>query len=135
MFTSVNNSWINSTTLNTFTTIYNVSQSSRYELDFVCVDILSNPTTRSALGWDTNNYAIRDYPGCGNFSENTYCHTGYTGTQVCNDKDRQLVAILLTNRVYPAANEASSNAIEAARILFSNMTIGIYDSTVRPELL
>ena len=69
MFATDDNHFLNSTTISTFTTIYNVSQSSR------------------ALGWDTNNYQIRDYMGCGNFSQNTYMHTGYTGTQVrhCTD--------------------------------------------------
>ena len=110
MWASQNGTWINSTTVNTFTTIYNVSQSSR------------------ALGWDTNNYAVRDYPGCGNFSQNTFMHTGYTGTQVCNDKDRQLIAILFTNRVYPEASPISENYIEAARIAFSSTVIGVYDS-------
>ena len=102
MWATQNGTWINSTTVNTFTTIYNVSQSSR------------------ALGWDTNNYAVRDYPGCGNFSQNTFMHTGYTGTQVCNDKDRQLIAILFTNRVYPEAAPVSEYYIEAARIAFSD---------------
>lgn len=76
---------------------------------------------------DTNDYAIRDYAGCGNFSQNTYMHTGYTGTQVCNDKDRQMFAILLTNRVYPYADAASEAAITNARILFSNEVVRIYD--------
>jgi CubicO group peptidase (beta-lactamase class C family) len=115
MFTTPTNKWINATTLQTFTTIYNVSQSSR------------------ALGWDTNNYAVRSYPGCGNFSQNTYMHTGYTGTQVCNDKDRQMYAILLTNRVYPYADAASEAAITEARILFSNAVVAAYDAGVARE--
>jgi serine-type D-Ala-D-Ala carboxypeptidase len=111
MFATPDNNWVNSTTMNLFTTIYNVTQSSR------------------ALGWDTNNYLMNTYRGCGNFSQNTFTHTGYTGTQVCNDKDRQLIAVLLTNRVYPVANNASENAIHEARILFSNAILDVYDNT------
>lgn len=115
LFASPNSSWINSTTVNTFTTIYNVTQSSR------------------AFGWDTNNYAVRDYSGCGNFSQNTFMHTGYTGTQVCNDKDRDLYAILLTNRVYPVVTDNSEAQITNARFLFSNAVISIYDGTTRKQ--
>jgi CubicO group peptidase (beta-lactamase class C family) len=110
MFTSPTDKWVNATTLQTFTTMYNVTQSSR------------------ALGWDTNNYEMRSYIGCGNFSQNTYMHTGYTGTQVCNDKDRQMYAILLTNRVYPYADAQSEAAITEARFLFSNAVIEAYDA-------
>ena len=48
--------------------------------------------------------------------------------QVCNDKERQMFAILLTNRVYPVADAASEAAITAARFLFSNTVIDIYDA-------
>ena len=50
--------------------------------------------------------------------------------QVCNDKERQMFAILLTNRVYPVADAASEAAITAARFLFSNTVIDIYDAAV-----
>ncbi|MBI5404472.1 MAG: beta-lactamase family protein [Ignavibacteriae bacterium] len=55
-----------------------------------------------ALGWDTkpepNKYRIP----CGeSFSDKCFGHTGYTGTSVWCDKDRHIIVILLTNRVYP----------------------------------
>ncbi len=53
--------FLNSTTVKLFTTAYNLTQSSR------------------ALGWDTNDYVMNTYRGCGNFSALTYTHTGYTG--------------------------------------------------------
>jgi hypothetical protein len=56
-----------------------------------------------------------------------HTYVGYTGTQVCVDKDRQLIAILLTNRVYPVASDQAEDAIHNARILFSNQIIQIYD--------
>ncbi len=51
------------------------------------------------LGWDTKS---EDYASCGNlFSKNSFGHTGFTGTSVWADKNRELFVILLTNRVYP----------------------------------
>ena len=32
----------------------------------------------------------------------TYTHTGFTGTSLVLDEDRDLVAVLLTNRVHPS---------------------------------
>lgn len=61
-----------------------------------------NYTNTRALGWDTkpepNKYRIP----CGeSFSDNCFGHTGYTGTSVWCDKDRKIIVIFLTNRVYP----------------------------------
>lgn len=51
------------------------------------------------LGWDTKSEL---YASCGDlFSKNSFGHTGFTGTSVWADKDRELFVILLTNRVYP----------------------------------
>eukprot|EP01050_Picozoa_sp_SAG11_P007267 SAG11_NODE_599_length_8269_cov_3.455080_2_plen_88_part_00 len=74
-----------------------------------------------ALGWDTNDYSANAYRGCGNLSATTYTHTGYTGTQVCTDPDRQLITVLLTNRVYPHADLRSIHAIHYARQRFNNL--------------
>ena len=55
-----------------------------------------------ALGWDTKPEATKYPPPCGiNFSNNSFGHTGYTGTSVWCDKDKKIIVILLTNRVYP----------------------------------
>jgi CubicO group peptidase (beta-lactamase class C family) len=35
------------------------------------------------------------------FSAHSYGHTGFTGTSIWIDPDRQLFVVLLTNRVYP----------------------------------
>jgi len=51
------------------------------------------------LGWDTKS---EGYASCGElFSKHSFGHTGFTGTSVWADKDRELFVILLTNRVYP----------------------------------
>lgn len=52
-----------------------------------------------ALGWDTRD---EEYPSAGKlFSMSSYGHTGYTGTSVWTDPEKNVIVILLTNRVYP----------------------------------
>ncbi len=53
---------------------------------------------------------------------------GYTGTQVCNDPEKGIIAILLTNRVYPEASDASLNEIHQFRIMFSNLILDVLGS-------
>jgi CubicO group peptidase (beta-lactamase class C family) len=57
---------------------------------------------RRALGWDT--VPIQTNPPCGTlFSLNSFGHTGYTGTMMWADRDKNIIVILLTNRVHPTA--------------------------------
>src|SRR5580704_389461 len=52
-----------------------------------------------ALGWDTCDGEA----GCGRFmGSHAYGHTGFTGTSIWIDPDRQMFVILLTNRVHGA---------------------------------
>jgi len=52
-----------------------------------------------ALGWDT----CANDGSCGTYmSQRAYGHTGYTGTSLWIDPDRDLFVILLTNRVHAA---------------------------------
>jgi CubicO group peptidase (beta-lactamase class C family) len=62
-FAAPSNSWLNASTVTLFTTVANSSFSSR------------------ALGWDTNAGPWQTYQGCGNFSANTFTHTGFSGAQ------------------------------------------------------
>lgn len=56
---------------------------------------------RRALGWDT--VPIQENPPCGRlFSLNSFGHTGYTGTMMWADRDRELIVVFLTNRVHPS---------------------------------
>ncbi|MBA3707008.1 MAG: serine hydrolase [Bacteroidetes bacterium] len=58
-----------------------------------------------ALGWDTKPLAssTRYRIPCGEMiSDNCFGHTGFTGTSVWCDRDRNLIIIFLTNRVYPS---------------------------------
>ncbi|MBK8982490.1 MAG: serine hydrolase [Ignavibacteria bacterium] len=76
-----------------------------------------------ALGWDTkpdgsgSKYRIP----CGELiSENSFGHTGYTGTSVWCDKDRKIIIIFLTNRVYPSRD---NNGIREIRPEVHNKVI------------
>ena len=65
-------------------------------------------------------------PGlCGNMSAQTFTHTGYTGTQICADPATRsgLVTVLLTNRVFPAADAESERRIHTARQGFNNAVL------------
>jgi len=59
-------------------------------------------STSRALGWDTKPEPTKYPPPCGSrFSASFFVHTGYTGTSVWCDKEKDLIVIFLTNRVYP----------------------------------
>ena len=51
-----------------------------------------------ALGWDTPS---EPSSAGALFSASSYGHTGFTGTSLWIDPERELFAILLTNRVHP----------------------------------
>ena len=71
---------LNSTTIALWTTVANLTQSSR------------------ALGWDTND---QSYAWCGSFSKKAFLHIGYTGTELCADPEVGVATVLLTNGKYP----------------------------------
>lgn len=59
----------------------------------------SDRSTRG-LGWDTKS--LQGYSSAGSrFSSKSFGHTGFTGTSIWADPERNLFVILLTNRVYP----------------------------------
>ena len=60
---------------------------------------LPYPNSR-ALGWDT--VPIQSVLPCGTkFSQNSFGHTGFTGTTAWADKEKDLAIVMLANRVYP----------------------------------
>lgn len=81
-----------------------------------------------ALGWQTK--PVQEPPvktQCGSLiSENSFGHTGFTGTSIWCDKDRKLVIIFLTNRVYPTRENTGITKIrpdlhdEIIKTLFNN---------------
>ncbi|HWM92527.1 MAG TPA: serine hydrolase domain-containing protein [Thermoanaerobaculia bacterium] len=57
------------------------------------------PGSDRALGWDTKS---AEGSSAGTlFSDRSFGHTGFTGTSLWIDPERQLYVILLTNRVHP----------------------------------
>ena len=65
-----------------------------------------------ALGWDTCDGGA----GCGQYmSERAFGHTGFTGTSLWIDPDRQMFVILLTNRVHAARARRPSQVIADVR--------------------
>lgn len=68
-----------------------------------------NQKSTRALGWDTKT--VNGYSTAGSlFSERSFGHTGFTGTSIWADPGRKVVAILLTNRVYPT--RANNNIVQ-----------------------
>jgi CubicO group peptidase (beta-lactamase class C family) len=69
------------------------------------------PGTR-ALGWDTCD---GEY-GCGKYmDEQSYGHTGYTGTSLWIDPEHEMFVILLTNRVHAATARRPAKVISDVR--------------------
>jgi serine-type D-Ala-D-Ala carboxypeptidase len=65
-----------------------------------------------ALGWDT----CSGQGGCGsNLSERAFGHTGYTGTSIWIDPDREMFVVLLTNRVHAARAKRPAKVIADVR--------------------
>jgi CubicO group peptidase (beta-lactamase class C family) len=62
-----------------------------------------------ALGWDTPS----EGSSAGSLlSPRSFGHTGFTGTSLWNDPERELFIVLLTNRVHPTR---TNDAIRQAR--------------------
>lgn len=76
-----------------------------------------------ALGWDTKPEPTSYRAPCGEkFSDNSFGHTGYTGTSVWADADKNLIVIFLTNRVYPSRE---NNGIREIRPEIHNMAVDL----------
>jgi len=79
------------------------------------------PGSSRALGWDT----MLPSSSCGTrMSERAFGHTGFTGTSLWIDPEKDVYIVLLTNRVYPTrANEA----IKQVRPALHDAVIGELD--------
>ena len=64
-----------------------------------------------AIGWDTpaGRSTAGEY-----FSADSYGHTGFTGTSLWVDPEREVVAVLLTNRVHPTRENRKISAVRRA---------------------
>jgi CubicO group peptidase (beta-lactamase class C family) len=84
-----------------------------------------NDVSSRALGWDTpsQNSSAGEY-----FTANAFGHTGFTGTSMWMDPDRQLFVVLLTNRVNPTRD--NQKHIPLRRALADAVNQAIIDTPV-----
>jgi CubicO group peptidase (beta-lactamase class C family) len=89
---------------------------------FLTKYITNDYTNTRALGWDTKQEPVGSYRSqCGELiSENCFGHTGYTGTSVWCDRERGIIVVFLTNRVYPTRD---NNGIKEVRPELHNLII------------
>jgi beta-glucosidase-like glycosyl hydrolase/CubicO group peptidase (beta-lactamase class C family) len=80
------------------------------------------PGSSRALGWDTPSRSASGGPSSAGdrFSPTSFGHTGFTGTSIWVDPERELFAVLLTNRVYPTRE---NNGISRLRPAFHDAVI------------
>jgi beta-N-acetylhexosaminidase len=96
--------------------------------EFTRVQFRGN-NNRRGLGFDKpeiNHHLKRPedaYP-TGSVSANSFGHLGYTGTFVWADPDKEILFILLTNRVYPTRNNSGLSAMR----IRGDMLQSVYDS-------
>jgi CubicO group peptidase (beta-lactamase class C family)/beta-glucosidase-like glycosyl hydrolase len=81
-----------------------------------------------AIGWDTPapRSSSGDY-----FSAASYGHTGFTGTSIWIDPERDLFVILLTNRTYDAGTQGQ--ILEIRRAVADAAARAITDMTIKPR--
>jgi CubicO group peptidase (beta-lactamase class C family) len=93
------------------------------------VEIISKPTVElftkrafghRALGWDT---ADGDFGSGKYLGPNAYGHTGFTGTSIWIDPDRQMFMILLTNRIHAAKAKRPAKVISDVRADLSDAAV------------
>ncbi len=60
--------------------------------------------SRRGIGFDKPQLAGKPGPTCGCASANSFGHTGFTGTMVWADPEKDLIYIFLSNRTYPDSN-------------------------------
>lgn len=81
-----------------------------------------------AIGWDTPapRSSSGDY-----FSARSYGHTGFTGTSIWIDPERDLFVILLTNRTYDAGTQGQ--ILDIRRAVADAAARAITDMTITPR--
>jgi CubicO group peptidase (beta-lactamase class C family) len=92
------------------------------------------PVSSRALGWDTptdesgQRSSTSGQPGYSSagslFSARSFGHTGFTGTSMWMDPERELYVILLTNRVHPTRD---NNAIREVRAQVADAVVRALD--------
>jgi beta-N-acetylhexosaminidase len=75
----------------------------------------SSNKSHRALGWDKQPADKESNYISGQASDESYGHSGYTGTMVWIDPKYDLVFVFLANRVYPNANNNKLNSLKIRR--------------------
>jgi len=83
-----------------------------------------------ALGWEMRDTTLSDNSGQW-MSAATYGHTGYTGTSIWIDPDRDLFVLLLTNRVFAPRTGRSITELKKVRGAVADAAVLLLD-TCRP---
>ncbi len=68
------------------------------------------PDNRRGLGWDKRSEVVKNVSDYA--SEESFGHTGFTGTMVWVDPKYDLVFIFLSNRIHPNANNRKLNQLD-----------------------
>lgn len=81
--------------------------------------------SKRALGWDmpSGKSSAGEY-----FAASSFGHTGFTGTSIWIDPERDLYVVLLTNRVYPTARNERHIALR--RAVHDEVQLAIIDQPV-----
>ncbi len=80
-----------------------------------------------ALGWEMRDTTTADNAGT-RLSAATYGHTGFTGTSLWIDPERDLFVILLTNRVYAPRARRSITELKAIRGQVADAAVGLLEA-------
>ncbi len=68
---------------------------------------------RRGLGWDRPNSSDKNRsPASGYVSSSSFGHTGFTGTMVWADPEKELIYIFLSNRTYPDMSNEKLNRLD-----------------------
>lgn len=83
-----------------------------------------------ALGWEMRDTTTADNAGT-LFSPASYGHTGYTGTSMWLDPERDLFVIVLTNRVYAPRTRRSISGLKRVRGEVADAAVGLWSACRR----
>jgi CubicO group peptidase (beta-lactamase class C family) len=84
------------------------------------IERTSVPGSSRALGWDR----MLPTSSCGGrLSASAFGHTGFTGTSLWIDPERDLYVVLLTNRVYPRRTKVTEEKIRMVRRAFHDAVV------------
>ena len=80
-----------------------------------------------ALGWESRDTTVADNSGQ-YMSAATYGHTGFTGTSLWIDPERDLFVLVLTNRVFAPRTNRSITLLKTVRGSVADAAVGLAES-------